>query len=74
MVVCPLTTDLLPSKHVRPTIYPSIDNGLRATSQVMVDKVIAIHIRRTRDRVGRLLPAEMERVEYALAVVLGLVK
>jgi mRNA interferase MazF len=72
IIVCPLTSDLVPSKHVRPAIQPDESNGLHSVSQVMVDKVGSIHVRRTRERIGALSPSEMDAVDFALAAVLGL--
>lgn len=72
IIVCPLTSDLIASRHLRPTMHPSNANGLRAVSQVMVDKVMTIHARRTRARIGAFSASEMVAVDDALAVVLGL--
>ena len=72
VIVCPLSSDLVPSRHVRPTIQPSDGNGLRHVSQVMVDKINSVHIRRTREKIGELSASEVEALNHALAIVLGL--
>jgi mRNA interferase MazF len=72
VVVCPMTTSLLPPGPVRPTILPSVDNGLRAESQVMVDKVTAIHLSRCGPTIGRVSSIEMQMIDQALGLVLGL--
>jgi len=74
VVVCPLSSDLIVSRHVRPTIQPSSVNGLRAVSQVMADKIMAIQVRRTRGKIGDLAASDMEAVDSALAIMLGLTR
>ena len=46
IVVCPMTSTLIPPGPLRPTIEPSAVNGLRHRSQVMVDKLTAVQVRR----------------------------
>jgi mRNA interferase MazF len=72
LIVCPMSSDPEPFGGVRPIVRPGNDNGLRLTSQVMVDKVVALPRRRIRAAIGRLEPAEIEAIDRALAVVLGL--
>lgn len=71
-VVCSVTSDLVRYGPVRPTIYPSDHNGLRLTSQVMTDKIMAVHIKRIGRRIGNISTADMEAIDRALAIVLGL--
>lgn len=73
VTVLPVTSDLRDAPIFRIGIAPSPDNGLRAPSQVMVDKPQSV----PRDKVGapfgRIGDTERIAVDRALAVFLGLV-
>lgn len=53
-------------------LSPSTDNGLRTASSVKCEQILTISKDRLRDRWGRIGEAEMEAVEQAVALVLGL--
>jgi mRNA interferase MazF len=50
VVVCQMTSELSNAPDFRVTVDPSETNGLRARSQVMVDKPVTIR----RERVGQI--------------------
>ena len=72
IVICPLTTDTVEAPLLRVSVEPTASNGLRETSHVMVDKVMAVSRHRLRDHVGTLEPHLMRRVEEGLSALLGL--
>jgi len=72
MVVCQLTSELADAPDFRVTIEPEPENGLRLTSQVMVDKPVTIRRERIGRKIGRLGNQDMARLGIALAFVLGL--
>lgn len=72
VVVCQLTSELTDAPDFRVTIDPAPENGLRFTSQVMVDKPVTIRRERIGRRIGRLGNQDMARLGAALAFVLGL--
>ena len=72
LLVCLLTTDLLDAPLFRLTLHPSPANGLHESSQVMVDKLLAVPRSRVRERIGTLDDATMLAVNRSLALVLGL--
>ena len=72
VVVCQMTSGRAYAPDFRVTIEPSPENGLRATSQVMADKPVAIRRERVGPRIGRLGSEDMARVNIALAFVMGL--
>ena len=72
ITICPFTTHAIDAPLVRLTISPSNENGLRADSQLMVDKVTTASRTKLEARVGRLSPADMIRVNRAIVVFLGL--
>ena len=72
VVVCQLTSELADAPDFRVTIEPEPENGLRLTSQVMVDKPVTIRRERIGRKIGRLGNQDMARLGIALAFVLGL--
>ena len=54
------------------TVEPNKANGLRALSQVMIDKAVAIPREKVGRVIGRLDDDAMRRVDRALANFLGL--
>jgi mRNA interferase MazF len=71
VVICQMTSELAEADF-RITIEPGPETGLKVRSQVMADKPATIR----RERVGRLIghlgPADMARLNAALAFVVGL--
>ena len=72
IVICPITSHPVDAPLFRLTIPPSRTNGLKAESQIMVDKIMAVHRDRIGKRIGRLSDAEMEQVDRALGLWLGI--
>ncbi len=74
VLVCPVSSDVREGMYIRPIVEPSSDNGLRLTSQVMTDKLLALRRDRIRRVIGRLDPAARGALDRALLVVLGLTR
>lgn len=72
VVVCPLTSDVSVAPLFRITVEPTSGNGLRARSDIMVDKVMALRRRRLGKPVGALDRDTMVRLDRSLALFLGL--
>jgi mRNA interferase MazF len=72
IVVCPVTSHLQDAELFRLTIEPSAHNGLRKTSQIMVDKIVAVRRDRIRDAIGELDEEMMIRLKRSLAFWLGI--
>jgi len=72
VIVCQMTSDLTDAPDFRILIEPSKTNGLRARSQMMADKPVAIRRDRVGGVIGRLGDDEMRRLNVALAFVMGL--
>ena len=72
IVLCPLTTELLELPVFRIAVAPTEANGLRAQSQVMIDKIVTVRPQRLRETIGSLDDQTLRRVDGALAVFLGL--
>ena len=72
VVVCPITSALRDAAF-RITVEPDRANGLRALSQVMVDKPATLPRAKVGDPFGRLDDERMKAVDRALLLVAGLI-
>lgn len=72
LTVCPITSKLVDAPLFRTTVEPSDANGLKTTSQVMVDKVVTVPRTSIRERIGQLDAPDLTRVEASLRYWLGL--
>jgi mRNA interferase MazF len=71
VVVCPMTSFEADPSRIRIVLAPTAENGLSARSEVMVEKLAAVPVRRLRRVIGHLNAAHMRRVDRALLLVLG---
>ena len=71
VIICPLTTDVQDAAF-RVIVEPDEINGLEQRSQVMVEKLTALSLRRCGRVIGRVSPDVMLQVDDALAAVVGL--
>lgn len=72
MVLCPVSSDLRTAAF-RVTVEPSPGNGLRASSQVMVDQLSTLARAKLSAPFGRLEDEQMKAVDKALLLVVGLI-
>ena len=72
VVVWPITSHIQDAELFRLTVNPSLDNGLQKTSQIMVDKIVAIRSDKVRQVVGRIDEAMIIRLNRSLEFWLGL--
>ena len=71
VTVLPVTSELRDAPLFRVRVEPGDGNGLRATSEVMVDKAHTVARDKVGSAIGRLDDAAMLAVNRALAVFLG---
>ena len=71
VVVCPMTSNLSGMREFRVLVEPTAGNGLRARSEIMVEKLAGVPRRRLREVVGELEPEALYAVEQASMLVLG---
>ena len=71
VTVLPLTSSIIRAEPCRVVVEMSEENGLRHTSQVMVDKTATIPRSKAGPVIGRLSDTEMSAVNRALALFLG---
>src|SRR3954447_5034031 len=74
VIVCPMSSDILRTSDTRPIVMPRPENGLRAATQIMTDKMNSIRRDRVKRVIGALDATTCEALDSALLVVLGLAK
>ena len=72
VVLCPVTSDLR-NAAFRVTVEPNPANGLRALSQVMVDKLSTLPRTEISEPFGRLDDERMKAIDRALLLVVGVI-
>ncbi|MBC7637103.1 MAG: type II toxin-antitoxin system PemK/MazF family toxin [Acetobacteraceae bacterium] len=72
VMVIPLTSVVDPEQGLRVVISPSLTNGLRMASHVMVDRTVLALRTHVGDVIGQLDTVTMRSVDQALARFLGL--
>lgn len=72
VTVLRLTSDRQAEHLVRVSVPPTPENGLRAASQIMIDKAVTVPRERIGTVIGRVDDAVMRTVWQALAGFLGL--
>ena len=72
VLVCLMTTALQDTPIYRLTIEPTPENGLKATSQIMVDKIFAVRRDKLGAVFGRLEDAKLFALNRMLTVVTGI--
>jgi len=71
-LVCLTTTNTEIDADFRLLIMPSLGNGLREQSYVMLDKTTMVLRQKCRGVIGRLTADEMSDIDARLAFILGL--
>ena len=73
VTVLPVTSTVTAASPLfRLRLVPSADNGLHASSDVMVDRTMSVRPNRIGETIGRLDDADMVRINRALALFLGI--
>ncbi len=74
IAVCPLTSEPIQAPILRIQVEPTPENGLRATSRLMVDKVTTVPRSRLGQCIGCLADDDLLRLNRSLLVFLGLAR
>ncbi|MEO8182523.1 MAG: type II toxin-antitoxin system PemK/MazF family toxin [Deltaproteobacteria bacterium] len=72
LTIAPVTSTIADAPLFRVTIEPTAANGLRAVSQIMVDKLTTVRRERVAQTLGSLPDDAMLRVNRALVLWLGI--
>ena len=71
VTLCPLTSSDA-EVSIRPLIAPSAENGLRAPSRLMVDKITTVSRSKVERRIGRLSREDISHMRRSVLTFLGL--
>jgi mRNA interferase MazF len=72
VTICPITSDCVDAPLFRIPLPPGDRTGLRASSQIMVDKIVSVPRSAIGDEIGRCDDGELEAADDALRRWLGL--
>lgn len=72
VIVCPLTSHLGSTAHVRIDIKPSVNNGLHEHSQIMTEKIVALPRHKIGKIIGQAEESVMQQLNIALIFILSL--
>jgi mRNA interferase MazF len=72
ITVCAVTTDPADAPLFRILIAPNERNGLNSPPRLMVDKITTVQKNKLGHRIGHLDPKDMEYVNQAILIFLGL--
>ena len=71
ILVCPITSFSSQPNLFRVPVEPTTTNGLRAQSEIMVDKISPAIRDRVKDVIGVINEVTMRRLEHSMALSLG---
>ena len=72
VTVCAFTTDVTPAPLFRLEVEPTSQNGLKAVSYLMADKITTVPKTKLGFHIGRLDDEDIVRLNRAVMVFLGL--
>jgi mRNA interferase MazF len=72
VTICPITSDCVDAPLFRIPLPPGERTGLRAVSQIMIDKIVSVPRSAIAAEIGKCDTAELEAAEDALRRWLGL--
>ena len=67
-----LTSNITHAPTVRLTVEPTLANGLRRSSQIMIDKTMTVRNEKVGPTIGQLDTETLARVDRAIAIFFGL--
>ena len=73
ILVAPLTSEVkIEQEDFRPILRPSVDNGVKQISQVMLDRLTVMDNKEIIKKIGMLNKKDILHINQAMAFVLGL--
>jgi mRNA interferase MazF len=70
--VAPITSTVIDAPIFRITVEPSLKNGLKVISQIMIDKIAAVRRERLGSAIGHIEDESLIRATRALAIWFGI--
>jgi mRNA interferase MazF len=74
ITLCVFTTDPTEAPLLRMLVEPTVRNGLKSASRLMIDKVTTVPKARIGKKLGKLNDEDVIRLNRALTVFLGLAR
>ena len=72
LTVCPITSHISEAPLFRLSLSPNKQNGLKVTSQVMVDKLMSVRRDKLHEKVGRLSEYQINKLNDAIGLWLSI--
>ncbi|MEZ5278516.1 MAG: type II toxin-antitoxin system PemK/MazF family toxin [Opitutaceae bacterium] len=72
VIICPFTGTVREAPLFRILVNPTPENGLSKPSQIMVDKVQAVALKRIGQRIGSITDEQTLQLNRTLAFVVGI--
>lgn len=73
VILCLLTSHIVPVETFRMTLQPTPTNGLQKPSQIMIDKMFTASYSKIGNVIGKLSKQQKQELDRKLAFVIGLV-
>ncbi|HEY5211269.1 MAG TPA: type II toxin-antitoxin system PemK/MazF family toxin [Stellaceae bacterium] len=74
VTVCLISSVFVDASDLRPKIEPNRENGLRAESWALVDKIVTLPVRKVGGHIGKMRKTDMARLDSAIVIFLGLAR
>ena len=72
VIICPVTGTITDAPLFRILVKPTPGNGLTKSSQIMVDKVMAVSVKRIGEHIGHINDEQLLQLNRTLAFVIGI--
>ena len=72
LTVCPFTTHVIETPLFRLLLSPNKQNGLKETSQIMIDKITTVKRDKIRQKIGTLTTDQINKLNDAVLMWLDL--
>ncbi len=70
--VCPITTHLIEAPLFRLPLSPNKQNGIRESSQIMIDKIMSLKRDKIRQKIGQMTKEQINKLNDAVGIWLDL--
>ena len=72
VIICPFTGTIKDTPLIRILVEPTTENGLSKSSQIMVDKIQAVSLKRIGQHIGVISDEQLLQLHRTLAFVIGI--
>lgn len=72
VIICPFTGAIKDAPLIRILVEPTPENGLSKPSQIMVDKIQAVSLKRIGQPIGAITDEQLLQLNRTLAFVIGI--